>query len=123
MNRLSAILLCSCFLFSCQQGPDLSSFDINGWQQDTLGCTGIRLEQLASLMDQQQELMGWSEQTITSYLGEPDYREIYVRNQKFLIYFLEPTQECGPDGKNNPLRLYLRFDALGDSRELSLKNQ
>ena len=74
-------------------------------------------------MDQQQELMGWSEQTITSYLGEPDYREIYVRNQKFLIYFLEPTIECGSDGKDNPLRLYLRFDALGDSRELTLRNQ
>ena len=110
-------------LVSCQQGPDLQSFDTGGWQQDTLGCAGVRLEQLASLMDQQQELMGWSEQTISSYLGEPDYREIYVRNQKFLIYFLEPTIECGSDGKDNPLRLYLRFDALGDSRELTLRNQ
>jgi hypothetical protein len=111
------------YLSACQQGPDLRSFDTGGWQRDTLGCAGVRLEQLASLMDQQQELMGWSEQTITTYLGEPDYREIYVRNQKFLIYFLEPTLECGADGKDNPLRLYLRFDALGDSRELTLRNQ
>ncbi len=74
-------------------------------------------------MEEQQQLLGWSESKITAYLGEPDYLEIFVRSQKFLIYYLEPTQECGQDGKLDPLRLYIRMDALGDSKELSLKNK
>jgi len=110
-------------LFSCQSEPYIETFDVVSWQSDSNGCRGDRLTQLALLIDQQQELLGWSESKLTGYLGSPDYLELYVRNQKFLIYYLEPTEDCGLEGKVNPLRLYVRMDALGDSKEISLKNQ
>jgi len=107
----------------CQSEPYIDTFDTLSWQGDTSGCRGYRLAQLALLMDAQQELLGWSESKITGYLGSPDYLELFVRNQKFLVYYLEPALECGMNGKVDPLRLYVRMDALGDSREISLKNQ
>lgn len=110
-------------LFSCRSEPYINTFDTVNWQSDSNGCRGDRLTQLELLIDQQQELLGWSESEITSYLGSPDSRELYVRNQKFLIYYLEPTLDCGMDGKVNPLRLNIRIDALGYSKEISLKNQ
>lgn len=111
------------FLSGCRNAPGIDTFDALSWRQDTNGCQGNRLTQLELLIDQQGQLMGWSEKAIVAYLGPPDYRELYVRNQKFLIYFLEPASACGLKGKSNPLRLYLRMDALGESQEISLKNQ
>jgi len=113
----------SWILIGCRSEPYINTFDAVSWQSDSNGCHGDRLSQLELLIDQQQELLGWSESKITGYLGAPDYLELYVRNQKFLIYYLEPTLDCGMDGKVNPLRLYVRMDALGDSKEISLKNQ
>ncbi|GJM30454.1 MAG: hypothetical protein DHS20C17_30890 [Cyclobacteriaceae bacterium] len=110
-------------MVSCQSQPHIESFDAIGWQSDTNGCQGFRLDQLEVLMDDQQELLGWNEPALTGYLGSPDYRELYVRNQKFLIYYLEPTWECGSVGKENPLRMYVRIDALGQSKEISLRNR
>ncbi len=110
-------------LWSCNSTPEIKTFDHQNWQKDANGCQGIRLAQLSLVLDQQHELMGWTEQEMIHYLGPPDYRELYVRNQKFLIYYIEPSQDCDSLGKSNPLRMYLRFDALGDSKELSLKNQ
>ena len=108
---------------ACQSAPYIDTFDTVSWQGDTNGCHGDRLTQLELLMEAQHELLGWSETKITGYLGSPDYLELFVRNQKFLIYYLEPAVECGINGKTDPLRLYVRMDALGDSREISLKNQ
>ena len=111
------------FIIGCQSEPYIDTFDTISGKSDVNGCRGDRLTQLALLMDGQQQLMGWPESKITDYLGSPDYLELFVRNQKFLIYYLEPALECGEDGKVNALRLYIRMDALGDSRELSLKNK
>ena len=116
-------LCLSWILLSCRSEPYINTFDTINWQSDANGCRGDRLTQLELLIDQQQELLGWSESEITSYLGSPDSRELYVRNQKFLTYYLEPTLDCGTDGKVNPLRLNIRMDALGYSKEISLKNQ
>ncbi len=121
--KLAIILLAPLFFQNCHQSPQLENFDAATWQEDPNGCQGSRLAQLQLLVNQQEALLGWSENQIISYLGDPDYRELYVRNQKFLIYYLEPPVACGEIGKNNPLRLYLRMDALGDSREVSLRNQ
>jgi hypothetical protein len=107
---------------SCQREPSIYTFDTTSWQGDTNGCNGDRLNQLSILIDEQKELLGWPEAKITGYLGAPDYHELYVRNQKFLIYYIEPTLACGTEGKENPLRLYVRMDALGQSKEISLKN-
>lgn len=110
-------------LTGCNNSPSIDTFDAISWRQDTKGCLGKRLNQLELLIDQQEQLLGWSENAIVDYLGPPDYRELYVRNQKFLIYFLEPAPECDTDGKVNPLRLYMRMDAIGQTKEISLKNQ
>jgi hypothetical protein len=123
MNLISLVLCMAMFIIGCQSEPYIDTFDTISWKSDANGCGGERLSQLALLMDGQQQLMGWSESKITDYLGSPDYLELFVRNQKFLIYYLEPALECRKDGKENPLRLYIRMDALGDSRELSLKNK
>ena len=107
----------------CQTEPHINSFDSNSWQNDPNGCGGLRLNQLELIMDDQEALLGWTEPKITGYLGSPDYLELYVRNQKFLIYYLEPALDCGADGKENPLRMYVRMDAMGQSKEISLRNR
>ena len=122
-NLFYPTLCMALIIIGCQSEPYIESFDTIGWQNDTNGCRGNRLTQMELLMDAQQELLGWSESKIIRYLGSPDYLELFVRNQKFLIYYLEPTLECGKGGKVNPLRLCVRVDALGDSREISLRNQ
>jgi len=116
-------LFSAIIMAGCQSQPHINSFDEQSWQGDVNGCQGNRLDQLSVLMDGQQELLGWSEPQVTGYLGDPDYLELYVRNQKFLIYYLEPTLECGSVGKENPLRMYVRIDALGTSKEISLRNR
>ena len=121
--KFSLLLLNLLLLLACSSEPNINTFDAISWQNDPNGCRGDRLTQLEVLMDEQEELLGWSEPKITGYLGAPDYLELYVRNQKFLIYYLEPTQECGPEGKENPLRMYVRMDALGQSKEISLRNR
>lgn len=123
LNIRRATFFLALLIFACQRQPNIDDFDPTTWQNDTNGCQGDRLAQLTALMEDQQELLGWSESKITGYLGLPDYRELYIRNQKFLIYYLEPTLECGTRGKENPLRLYLRLDALGESNEISLRNK
>jgi hypothetical protein len=117
------VFLVAVAVTSCQTDPYINSFDSVSWQNDLNGCSGHRLNQLELIMDDQEALLGWTEPKITGYLGSPDYLELYVRNQKFLIYFLEPTLDCGPDGKENPLRMYVRMDALGQSNEISLRNR
>ena len=117
------MLLLTATLIGCQTEPNISDFDAASWQSDPNGCRGERLNQLEVIMNEQEELIGWTEPKITDYLGSPDYLELYVRNQKFLIYYLEPTLDCGPEGKENPLRMYVRMDALGQSKEVSLSNR
>ena len=115
-------MLLAVIAFGCRQEPYIHTFDQLSWQDDQNGCNGDRLNQFSILIDEQSELIGWKEATIRNYLGSPDYHELYIRNQKFLIYYIEPTLDCGTDGKENPLRLYVRMDALGQSKEISLKN-
>lgn len=122
LPRFLSLLLLA-ILTSCQTEPNIDAFDATSWQNDPNGCLGERLNQLEVLMDEQDELIGWTEPKITDYLGSPDYLELYVRNQKFLIYYLEPTLDCGSKGKENPLRMYVRMDALGQSKEISLSNR
>lgn len=122
-NLFFPLILMASSLIGCQTQPHLNSFDQLSWQTDTNGCQGSRLDQISVIMDKQQELLGWSEPKLTGYLGSPDYLELYVRNQKFLIYYLEPTLDCGTTGKENPLRMYVRIDALGHSKEISLRNR
>jgi len=123
LNLICLTVFVAMVFAGCQSAPYIDTFDTVSWQGDTNGCHGDRLTQLELLMEAQHELLGWSETKITGYLGSPDYLELFVRNQKFLIYYLEPAVECGINGKTDPLRLYVRMDALGDSREISLKNQ
>ena len=123
LYKLFTLFILSVTLVNCQTEPHINSFDAAGWQNDPNGCRGERLTQLEVIMDEQDELIGWTEPKITNYLGSPDYLELYVRNQKFLIYYLEPTLDCGPEGKENPLRMYVRMDALGQSKEISLRNR
>ncbi len=122
MRVIAGLFLIST-LWSCQNSPSIHEFDAISWQNDPNGCRGDRLNQLGIIMDEQDELLGWTEPKIIGYLGAPDYLELYVRNQKFLIYYLEPMSDCGPEGKENPLRMYIRMDALGHSKEISLRNR
>ena len=122
-SRSILVFLLAVFITNCQTEPHINSFDVASWQNDPNGCSGQRLDQLEVIMDHQDALLGWTEPKITGYLGSPDYRELYVRNQKFLIYYLEPTLDCGTDGKENPLRMYVRMDAMGQSKEISLRNR
>ena len=109
-------------LASCRTTIDFESFDSQAWQGDRNGCLGQRENLLPDLMKEKDKLMGMNQQTVAWTLGQPDRQELYVHNQKFFIYFVDPSDACsGQDLEELPQQLHLRFDAIGKVNEISLQ--
>lgn len=74
-------------------------------------------------MENKSELLGNGQTQIKEWLGNPDQHQLYKRNQKFFIYYLEPGPSCkNNDPKNQYNRLEIRFNALGKVNEITVYN-
>lgn len=106
------------FLSSCGKSvPELKDIDIKIWKADPHGCTGKREAFVDAVRHQKNDLLGLSEMQIVEVLGNPDRNELYKRNQKFYYYYLQPDKDCAAP-KVNPLRLSIRFNAMGLAKEV-----
>lgn len=121
---MSCILLAS---FACSSKPiEIEGFNGYVWQQDKWGCGNERQNLLPPLLQGKEEVMGLREPEVFRLLGKPDEIELYTRNQKFLIYYLEPNPHCtSPEGvnKTNANALHLRLNAMGMAQEMFVKKR
>ena len=110
-------------LAACQAEPvQIPGFEAYAWKRDKFGCGGERKLMADTLLAQRDLLMQLSEQEVTRLLGQPDARELFIRNQKFLIYFIEPGVRCqkAEDAATTTKTeaLHIRLNALGSANEL-----
>ena len=115
LKRISFILLV--VAAACGQAiPKLEDIDQRQWKDDKNGCAGKRTTMTEALQRQATALQGLSEMQIIDLLGRPDQNELYSRNQKFYVYFLEPGKACGKEMDGH--KLSIRFNATGLAKEV-----
>ncbi len=115
-----------CFLpllIACQSEPvQIPGFEAYVWKRDRNGCAGERKVMVDTLIAQREKILKLSEQEVIRLLGQPDARELFVRNQKFLIYLLEENIRCSaPEDKQLTKKvnaLHIRLNALGKANEI-----
>jgi len=110
------------WLASCGSPVQLDNFDADQWKMDLNGCKAIRQGSVKSLWGQRDKLKGLSQTQVKKLLGKPDKHELYKRNQKFFVYYLDPSESCEnaePDLKVQIL--VIRFNALGNADEIILQ--
>lgn len=103
------------FVTACSYRAEIDDFDGDAWKADLKGCNGQRSMLSAGLEDKSDDLIGLSQNQVKSVLGNPDQHELYKRNQKFFIYYIDcPADEGLPSSY-----LQIRFNALGKSNEVT----
>ena len=123
MMKISFFLSLILLLSQCQQAVDIENFDEAAFQEDPQGCKGERLRMKEQVLRLPQHLTGFSQQEIQAILGKADRQELSNRSQKYLIYFIEPAPACGKNvSEKEPLSMYVRFNSVGRSNEISFQN-
>jgi hypothetical protein len=115
-------LLLSLVLLSCGKPlPTLEGIDEQSWKEDKNGCSNKRFSMIAAMKTEMKKLLALDEMQIVSLLGKPDRNELFTRNQKFYEYFLEPSSICTKDSVRSPLKLVIRFNAMGLAKEIAVQ--
>jgi outer membrane protein assembly factor BamE (lipoprotein component of BamABCDE complex) len=119
---LSALAL-TVITSSCGKSlPELEGIDLKTWKDDKNGCTNIRSNQIESLRTQKNKILALDEMQVVKLLGKPDRNELYKRNQKFYLYYLQPSKECSVvKPLIEPLKLTIRFNAMGLAKEIAVE--
>lgn len=123
MKYWHLLLLMMLLTISCKKGIDIPNFDEKAFQQDKKGCSGTRENMREELFNITSQLKGLSQEQIKATLGKPDQQELAERNQKYFVYFIEPSIDCPKNtSEEEPLTMFIRFSALNRSTEISFKN-
>lgn len=125
-SSYSLILLGFSLLLSClSKQEEIEGFDKSSWKNDRFGCKNHRAGMVANIFEAKDKIMGLREPEVLDLFGKADEQEIYSRNQKFLIYYLEPNANCELPEKTEATAnaLYLRLNALGVANELYLNKR
>jgi hypothetical protein len=127
MSRYNVFsILIILFLGACTPSPpEIEGFDPYIWQRDKWGCKQERAAMLPSLMEARQQIYGLREAEVIRLFGKADEQELYQRNQKFLIYYLEPNEKCynTEDVAANADVLQVRLNAMGIANELFVRKR
>jgi hypothetical protein len=117
--RIGYLFLAFCFL-SCTSSIELEDFSAEDWKSDRNGCLGKRGPMLESVMTQKEQILGKAEHDVLKVMGRPDKNELYRRQQKFYIYYLEPGPLCevSLQASDSASYLSLRFNATGIVNEI-----
>jgi hypothetical protein len=117
MNKL--LILGLLIILSCGQEVNFQGFDSQGWQEDASGCTRKRIALADEIVTRKTELFGLNENELASIFGKPNRHELYSRNKKAYVYFIEGGPECA-DKLENPKKLVIRFNGVGLVKEVIL---
>ncbi len=107
----------------CKRKKTIENFDSETWIEDQYGCGGSRLELMNDLLKVKFKLRGKKTSEIEDILGKPEGIELYKRDQKYYIYFMESNENCSGTLKENPLKLYVRFSAVGIANEFTIRTE
>ena len=99
--------------------PELKGVNIESWKADKYGCAGNREPFIETVRTQKNSLLALSEMQIVDILGKPDRTELSKRNQKYYYYYFQPGKDC-QSPVLNPLRLSIRFNAVGLANEITV---
>lgn len=122
-KKASLFILIVLTISQCQQAVNIENFDEAAFQADPLGCKGERLRMKEQVLQLPQHLTGFSQQEIQAILGKADRQELSNRSQKYLVYFIEPAPACAENrSEKEPLTMYVRFNSVGRSNEISFQN-
>lgn len=116
--RLSVLVL----LIACSPSIEIDDFDSKSWKSDRNGCQSIRGDFTQTLLDSKGQILGQNERAILKLLGRPDKNELYRRQQKFYIYYVEAGPLCEDIGQDSASYVSIRFNATGYAREMALIN-
>jgi hypothetical protein len=119
-RSLSFIVIFALSLSCGKDVPTLEGVDAMVWKDDKFGCEGKRFQMLTRLRQEKDKLLALDEIQITKVLGKADRNELFKRNQKFFYYFLQPAPECKL-GNEAPLKLVVRFNAMGLAKEVVIE--
>ncbi len=100
--------------------PSIEGYNDYVWKRDKYGCGEERLEMADAILEAREIIIGMREAEVLRLLGKADEQEMYSRNQKFLLYYLEPNQKCtAPENtKATAKTLRVRINAIGVANEL-----
>ncbi|HLZ17102.1 MAG TPA: hypothetical protein VKQ08_08675 [Cyclobacteriaceae bacterium] len=99
--------------------PALEGIDLKQWKDDKNGCHRYREKMIDPLTSQFDKLKALDESQIAELLGKPDQTELYRRNQKFFMYFLEPSAKCLP-ANEKAKKLVIRFNGMRVAKEVEV---
>jgi len=107
------------FMLSCNPGAELQGFDSQRWQEDENGCNGQRIELADEIINRKSEIMGLNENEISAVFGKPNRHELYSRNKKAYVYFIDGGPECDQP-QENPDKVVIRFNGVGLAKDIIL---
>lgn len=73
-----------------------------------------------AMSKEKNKLLALDEMQIVKLLGKPDRNELFIRNQKFFYYFIEPSDNCNGQIKSTK-KLSIRFNAMGLAKEVTIE--
>ena len=76
-----------------------------------------RIFQVDTLVSQKNILAGLGQEQIIAILGNPDRHELYSRNKKAFVYYVNAGPDC-PSPAQKLSKLIVRFDGIGRSKEI-----
>lgn len=118
------LLICSITLIatmsSCTKKVDVGDFDVEAWQADSKGCTGVRATMTEDIMALKPKLLELYQKSVIEVLGQPEEQELYERSQTYYVYYLDPAEDC-ENSSENPRKLMVRFTALGIANEVNIR--
>jgi hypothetical protein len=117
MNKLLALAFV--IILSCSNEPILQGFDSQIWQEDKDGCDKQRITLADEVINRKAELLGLNQNEITAVFGKPNRHELYSRNKKAFVYYVDGGPEC-QEQKTIPDKLVIRFNGIGRANEIIL---
>ena len=98
-------------LTSCYSTLTIDGFDKEEWANYEANCSSYRIEASSLIIENQDILLGATQNEVESLLGKAKEHELYQRNQKFFHYRLTPPDSCGQ--QETIEFLSIRFNAIG----------
>ncbi|EAY26388.1 hypothetical protein [Microscilla marina] len=99
-------------LFSCKSAPEIEGFDAKKWKGDPNACKNYRAALLPALEKNKDKLVKVEAGQLMQLLGRPDKNELYRRNQRFYVYFIDAGSQCKGNNGSLGRTLRVRIDAL-----------